>query len=89
MTALAAAVARRPRWDFDDLANAAHLSTGSSPNEQSHPTAPWAIVHAASGRWAWAAFPGSLDKPSLDHGNLPTPDAALDAAERAVDAAVA
>ncbi len=90
---LAAAVSRRPRWHYEPETCEAHLSTGTSRNEMERPTGPWAMVSYSGGGpyggYSWIAHPAASHKPALglEHG-VQNPDAALDAAERAVDAAV-
>ena len=87
MTALAAAVSRRPRWEYDPAADQAQLAPGGI-DDRDWPIGPWALVTPErDGSFFWVAqqLPGAV---KTLRGSTSDPDAALDAAERAVDAAV-
>lgn len=93
MSALATAVSRRPRWEYDPETDCAYLSTGTGRDELANPTGPWGFVsHKEDGPYRgyhWrAGLAGESHRSPLGQGRCPAPDAALDAAERAVDAVV-
>jgi hypothetical protein len=90
VSVLAAAVSRRPRWEYDPATDQAYLWTGASPTEATKPTGPWALVTPGDALCHWVAFQGQARAggQALGSDSCPDPDAALDAAERAVDAVV-
>lgn len=93
VSTLAAAVSRRPRWDYDPETDCAHLFTGTGRNELANPTGPWASVsHKEDGPYRgyhWkAGVAGESHRSALGQGRCPDEGTALDAAERAVDEVV-